>query len=936
MSQRVNRKRSRFSLREKLLLIGIGALVLVVGVLGVLTGLTALARSPRPKPTPVPIATPAPTSIPALFPSIQVSPGEAEPGRLLVVTGDGWMPGDETYVHLIAPTGDERLVAKATVHKDGCFAAAFRFPGNLAEPGGSSVLVRASSATRGDEVVALLLVLAEETPSRMPTAQPTPLASETPAPTAVNEQPPVAIPTVKPTSQPVVRSWRGEYYNNRYLAGIPAVTRDDVSVNFVWGAGAPAAELPVDTFSARWTRTLAFESGTYRFYALSDDGVRVWLDGVLIIDRWHDAPSVTYTVDRTLSAGAHTLRVEYYENGGTAQIRFWWERADGYPQWRGEYFSNPDLAGRPTLTQNDANINFSWGTSAPAAGLPADGFSARWTRSLWFDEAVYRYHAIVDDGVRLYVDDVLVIDSWQDGRHRELAKDWKLPAGLHTVRVEYYERSGDALIQVWWDKVGSYPDWRGEYWSNRSLSGSPALVRNDGALDFNWGWGSPAAGLPGDGFSARWSRTAQFDAATYRFHILVDDGARLYADDQLILDTWRDGGRREVTRDHALTRGAHTLRVEYYEQTGEARIRVWWEKVKASYPDWKGEYWPNRRFDGKPALVRNDKSIDFRWGSGAVAPGLPLDGFSVRWSRKMSFDHGVYRFYAWADDGIRVYVDGELVLNEWHDANADEVYVVDLNLAGQKTVAVEYYERGGEALAKFWWKRVGDWPTPTPTATPTATPTSTPEPTATPTVEPTATPTSTPTPTVEPTATPTATPEPTPTPTQTPEPQPTGVRINEVLPVPAQDGIIDELDEWIELYNPGPVAVDLSGWFLDDGEGGSEPYRFPQEAVIPAAAFTILHGRTTGLVLDDTGDAVRLLDPEGAVADAVVFGQLAPNASYSRDEAGSWHDDWPPSPGSANLPPGLEPLAGIDRIKDRWFAGAQRSPWPANVVGHVR
>jgi hypothetical protein len=542
---------------------------------------------------------------------------------------------------------------------------------------------------------------------------------------------------------------------------------------------------------------------------------------------------------------------------------------------------------------------------------------------LWFDEAMYRFHAIVDDGVRLYVDDALVIDGWYGSGRRELTNHWKLPAGTHTVRVEYCEVAGEALIHVWWEKISApYPDWKAEYWSNRSLSGSPVLVRNDGAVDFNWGWGSPAAGLPGDGFSARWTRTAQFDAATYRFHILVDDGARLYVDDQLILDTWRDGGRREVTRDYALTRGAHTLRVEYYEQTGEARVRVWWEKVKASYPDWKGEYWPNRKFDGKPALVRNDKSIDFRWGSGSVAPGLPTDGFSARWSRKVAFDRGAYRFYAWADDGIRVYVDGELVLNEWHDGSAEEVYVVDLNLAGQKTLLVEYYERGGEALAKFWWKRVGDWPIPTPTATPTATPTSTPEPTATPTVEPTATPTSTPTPTVEPTATPTATPEPTPTPTPTPEPEPAGVCINEVLSVPVQDGVIDELDEWIELYNPGLVAVDLSGWFLDDGEGGSEPYPFPQEALLPAGAFMILHGGTTGLALDDTGDAVRLLDPDGVVVDAVVFGQLPANASYSRDDVGMWHDDWPPSPGAPNQPP----AASAGESVGRWLLNSLLVP----------
>jgi hypothetical protein len=63
-----------------------------------------------------------------------------------------------------------------------------------------------------------------------------------------------------------------------------------------------------------------------------------------------------------------------------------------------------------------------------------------------------------------------------------------------------------------------------------------------------------------------------------------------------------------------------------------------------------------------------------------------------------------------------------------------------------------------------------------------------------------------------------------------------------------------------------------------------------------------LHSRTTGLALEDSGDAVRLLDPDGTVLDAVAFGELAPNASYSRDEVGVWHADWPPSPGLPNQP----------------------------------
>jgi hypothetical protein len=142
----------------------------------------------------------------------------------------------------------------------------------------------------------------------------------------------------------------------------------------------------------------------------------------------------------------------------------------------------------------------------------------------------------------------------------------------------------------------------------------------------------------------------------------------------------------------------------------------------------------------------------------------------------------------------------------------------------------------------------------------------------------------------------------------------TTVRINELLPVPAQDGVFDGFEEWIELFNSGSAAVDLSGWFLDDGLDGSDPYRIPDETVLLPGGFILFHGRTTAIVLDDAGDEVRLLDPVGSVVDSVIFGQLLPNASYSRDDVGGWYDDWMPSPGGPNLSSGPAPLTGMERL----------------------
>ena len=771
-----------------------------------------------------------------------------------------------------------------------------------------------------------------------------------------------------------------------------------------------------------------------------------------------------------------------------------------------------------------------------------DLFSARWTRTLWFEEGLYRFHALVDDGVRLYVDGALVIDGWQDGARRELTADRLLASDNHALRVEYYERAGDALIRIWWERVARYPDWKGEYWSNRDLRGNPAIVRNDAALDFQWSRGAPGHGLPSDDFSARWTRRVRFDAGTYRFHVLVDDGVRLWVDDQKVIDAWREGALREFTGDLVLTGGEHGLRVEYYEHTGEARIRVWWEKLgAASYADWKGEYWSNRKLSGSPTLVRNDTRIDFQWGRGAPAAGLPADDFSTRWTRQMSFQAGIYRFHARADDGIRLYVDGKLMLDEWHESDGADVYVVDVPLVtGQHKLRVEYYERSGNALAELWWKRVGDLPqankppeaaddaaitdedtrvyinvlandsdadgdkltvsaydarsarggrvecttagvcaynppadfngtdtfkytasdgkggTDQATVTVTVNPVNDP-PVAvddsastesgtavqinvlgndsdpdgdsltvsaydvgsaqggtvgcTPAGACTYSPRSgfsgtdtfgytasdgkggtdsakvtvlvqqpipanrTPvavdddvdtdqglpvliyvlandsdadgdtlsvsaydlasaqggvvacTPSGVCTYTPAlgfigtdtftyvandgkggtgvGTVNVTVGPSQPPVP---AVRINEILPVPAPAGADGaaapgQPDEWVELYNASPTAVDLGGWYLDDDEGGSAAYRIPTGTLISAGGFIVFPGRATGVALDDGGDQVRLLTPDGTLVDAVTFGPLAANASYSRSADGTWHSDWPPSPGGPNLSP---------------------------------
>jgi len=120
--------------------------------------------------------------------------------------------------------------------------------------------------------------------------------------------------------------YKAEYYNNRYLSGNPTFVRcENWPINQNWGNGGPGNGVGNDNFSVRWTGTAYISAGTYTFVAVADDGIKVWLDGTVIIDGWRDQAPTEYRVTRSVNSGNHTIKVEYYENGGGAVAQFRWE-----------------------------------------------------------------------------------------------------------------------------------------------------------------------------------------------------------------------------------------------------------------------------------------------------------------------------------------------------------------------------------------------------------------------------------------------------------------------------------------------------------------------------------------------------------------------------------------------------------------------------------
>lgn len=538
--------------------------------------------------------------------------------------------------------------------------------------------------------------------------------------------------------------WYAEYFTNVDLSGAPALTRYESGLHFEWGGGSPGTGIPADNFSARFTRDEWFEGGTYRFSYRSDDGIRLWVGDTLVIDDWRDRSDTWSIIDRYIAPGTYRVRVEYYERGGTAALQVGWEKTSGGAAWRGDYFNNRTLSGNPVLTRYDTAIDFDWGHNSPDAAVPADNFSVRWTRTLGFEAGTYRFYTSSDDGVRVYVDGQLVIDAWYDQKQpNRRSSDITLSARQYTIVIEYYEHGDLANIYAWWDRLDSVKGWEGRYYDNRDFRGAPALIRDDAEINFDWGQGAPVSWMPSDNFAVQWTRTINFTPGLYRFNTRSDDGMRLWIDNtSMHMDYWTPQDNVWRYQDWHYLSGPHTLRVEYFEAAGSARMQFWWDYAATipaaqamapspnygfpsasaqptpkpgtpastpapiQYPGpWQGEYFTGRDLTKSPALTRTDEAINFDWKLGSPATEIPVDQFAVRWTGTFAFEAGRYRFTTTTDDGVRVYVNDRLVIDSWRPMRGTRTATVTLP-QGNATIRVEYFEQTGAAMARLSWRKL--------------------------------------------------------------------------------------------------------------------------------------------------------------------------------------------------------------------------------------
>jgi len=604
-----------------------------------------------------------------------------------------------------------------------------------------------------------------------------------------------------------------------------ALTRTDPTVDFDWANAAPAPLVQADNFSVRWSgELLAPVTGTYTLTTASDEGVRLYVDGQLLVDNWVDHTLATNSSTVSLAAGQrYAIRMDFYERGGPATARLSWTypgqstqivpqwflypappinqppavnagtdqtiflpsgaslvgtaRDDGLPSpvtltttWSkisgredsdggtvvfanpnaptttvtfgangiyvlrltvsdgavtvsddvtitvnppavigtgiglvGDYFSDPNNGSHfvtPMFGRVDPLVNFDWASAAPGGSLSAGNYSVRWTGKVQAPvTGSFTFTTMADDGVRLWVDNVLVIDNWID---QAVTTRSSVPiafaAGtLHDLKMEYYEHTGLATAKLLWSYPGQtqvvipktqlYPP------SNR------APVANAGT-----------------------DRTITLPATTALSGSVRDDG--LPSPPASLSATWTKvsgPGTVNFTNPNALSTtasfssaGTYVLRLSVSDSVLSSTNDVSVVVNAAAASGLTARYYNDPSSGGGKfttlVLTRVDPTVNFTWGSGGPGAGVTINNFSVRWTGSVQAPvSGTYRFVTVSDDGVRLWVNGQQVINNWtdHSATTNTSAAITLTAGVKYTITLEYYERGGDATARLQWSYPG-------------------------------------------------------------------------------------------------------------------------------------------------------------------------------------------------------------------------------------
>ncbi|HEY4149604.1 MAG TPA: PA14 domain-containing protein [Chitinophagaceae bacterium] len=467
------------------------------------------------------------------------------------------------------------------------------------------------------------------------------------------------------------------------------------------------------------------------------------------------SPAASQTLASSLVQGAYTFQLTVTDNGGatntslvTTTVNAGAALSASGSGLRGDYYNTMDLSGPIILTRTDPTVNFNWPMS-PGTGVNSDNFSVRWSGQVLpqFSEN-YTFYTNSDDGIRVWVNGQEIINDWNVHASTYDNGSIALQAGVkYDIVIEYFENALSAVAQLWWSSPSTpkafvpqsqlFPatgsstggtvagtGLEGDYYNTMDLSGPIVLTRTDTTVNFNWPM-SPGGNVNSDNFSTRWTgQVLPQYSETYTFYTNSDDGIRVWVNGQEIINDWTVHASTQDYGSIALQAGVkYNIVIEYFENQYSSIAQLYWSSPstpKAIIPQsqlyppstapvvtgtgLEGDYYNTMDLSGPIVLTRTDTTVNFNW---PMSPGgnVNSDYFSVRWSGQVlpQFSE-TYTFYTNSDDGIRVWVNGQMVINDWTiHASTQDYGSISLQAGVKYNIVVEYFENAYSAIAQLYW-----------------------------------------------------------------------------------------------------------------------------------------------------------------------------------------------------------------------------------------
>ncbi|MFZ5968690.1 MAG: fibronectin type III domain-containing protein [Bacillota bacterium] len=524
---------------------------------------------------------------------------------------------------------------------------------------------------------------------------------------------PVVVTTEAASGQGI--GLKGEYFNGLDFSD-NKLNRTDAEIDFDWGAGSPDAEINADNFTVRWSGKVQPRfSETYTFYTETHGGVRLWIDDQLLINDWEAHNMTVKSGVIGLQAGQlYDIKMEYRENSGSAFAKLSWSSENQVkeviPQSQLYPSFVPQVPTNIHINETSTSIQLTWDAVNDATGyeIEADGNiidnggstsfvhedlqpNTQYTYRIrskipgvvgtWSMAFICKTRVAAPDNVTAVIIDNTIEVSWDSaegavGYDIEVDGDVIDNGGSTTYLHENVMPDTEHTYRVRAKNDNGAGDWS-------------TVIRKGISTDIPMNVNAAATSTS---ITVTWDPVEE--ASGYDIEVdgvIVDNGLNtMYIHNNLL----------------ANTQHSYRVRVRKIDSIGEWSGLI----VQSTLPEpgkgigLKAEYFQNNDLS-ELKRTRIDEAIDFDWKQDSPAPGIHGDEFSVSWTGQMEprFSE-VYTIYTETHGGVRLWVDGELLIDDWDAHNTTHNSgTISLEAGNRYDIKMQYKESNGISKAQLLW-----------------------------------------------------------------------------------------------------------------------------------------------------------------------------------------------------------------------------------------